>query len=93
MQPSDRLSWHPEVIQAPLTEGETALLSLASKQYYTLNATGTFIWTRVGERLSLEQISSELENEYEVSPADALDCVIELAEELARVELVVAAQD
>lgn len=92
MQPQDRLNWRPDVVQAPLTEGETALLNLASKQYYTLNETGTFIWTRLGKRLSLEEISSELEAAYEVSHEDALNCVMELADELQRVELVVAAQ-
>jgi hypothetical protein len=35
---------HPQVVDTALESGETVLLQLESKIYYSLNVTGTHIW-------------------------------------------------
>ena len=39
---------HPAVIATPLRDGETVLLHLDTKRYFSLNATGGLLWRALG---------------------------------------------
>jgi hypothetical protein len=71
-------------------EGETVLLHLKSKLYFGLNATGSRIWSGLKERLTLEQISCRLQQEFGIDSEHAEHSVLTLIDELLRQQLVEA---
>jgi hypothetical protein len=83
-----RLRPHPEVVDTDLEGGETALLHLETKTYFSLNATGTRIWQGLKAGLTLDEISRSLQNEFRIDPEGANRSVLRVANELARAKLV-----
>jgi len=79
---------HPDVVDTELDTGEMVLLHLASKTYYSLNATGTRIWQGLKQGLSLRQISARLQAEFEVEADRADHSVLALVQELCQPQLV-----
>jgi hypothetical protein len=77
----------PGVIGTTLHDGETVLLHMGTRQYHSLNATGTYIWQLIGEGRTLEEISRALEARYDVSLDRAQSTVLELASELVAANL------
>lgn len=82
------LTPHPDVIHTKLVSGEVVLLHLKTEQYFSLNETGSQIWELLDNRLSLEQIAEEVQNQFEVTAGQALKSVAELAEQLVAQGLV-----
>jgi Coenzyme PQQ synthesis protein D (PqqD) len=78
---------HPEVVDTQLEGNETVLLHLQSKLYYSLNPTGTRIWQGLKEDLTLREISERLQEEFEVDAEKANLSVLNLADELCRMQL------
>ncbi|MCW5980621.1 MAG: PqqD family protein [Bryobacteraceae bacterium] len=85
--PDARLKPHKDVIHTKLANGEVVLLHLGSESYFSLNETGSAIWTLLDGNATLEQIAGEIESRYEVSPEQALASVAELAEQLVAQKL------
>jgi hypothetical protein len=83
-----RVQIHSEVVSTDLGDGETALLHLESKIYFSLNATGTRVWHGLQQGLTPKEISQRLQAEFEVEPAQADRSVLELLSELADQKLV-----
>jgi hypothetical protein len=73
---------HPEVVDTELDTGETVLLHLDSKTYYSLNLTGTRIWQGFKQGLTLQEISQQLQAVFAVEPARADRSVLALVDEL-----------
>jgi Coenzyme PQQ synthesis protein D (PqqD) len=78
---------HPAVVDTVLDSGETVLLQLDRKLYYSLNATGTRIWQGIKQGLTLRGISQQLQATYAVEPVRADHSVLELVAELLQQEL------
>jgi hypothetical protein len=86
--PHTKATPKPDVICTELKNGEAVLLHLGTQSYYTINETGSRIWTLMGQGLTLGEIGKALEAQYEVSPDRAQRCVLDLAKDLAAEELV-----
>ena len=83
-----RLRPHPDVVDTDLDGGETALLHLETKTYFSLNATGSRIWQGLKDGLSLAEVSRRLQEEYRIDAAGADESVLRVATELAGAKLV-----
>jgi hypothetical protein len=68
--------------------GEAAILSLANGMYYGLNAVGAFIWNRIQEPVSVEEICRIVVGEYGIDPALCREDVVRLLGELRDQELI-----
>jgi len=79
---------HPEVVDTVLDTGDTVLLQLDSKTYYSLNGTGTQIWDGLKQGLALQEVSRRLQARFEVEPERADRSVLALVEELFQHQLV-----
>mgnify|MGYP003404929519 CR=1 FL=1 len=79
---------HPDVIDTTLDTGETVLLHLDNKTYYSLNATGTQIWQGVKAGLTLQVISHVIQVRYAVVPEHADRSVLALVDDLLQHRLV-----
>jgi hypothetical protein len=76
------------VVDTALDTGETVLLQLEGKTYYSLNATGTRIWQGIKQGLILQAISQQLQATYAVEPTHANRSVLTVVEELLQQLLV-----
>ena len=85
---AQRVHPHPQVVDTELEEGETVLLHLESKTYYSLNVTGTHIWQGLKAGCSLQDISHRLQATFAVEGARAERSVLALVQELAQHRLV-----
>ncbi|GAB4530481.1 MAG: hypothetical protein Fur0018_17800 [Anaerolineales bacterium] len=75
LTPTSRPAPHPQVILQE--SGEEAVLILpAQGKVKVLNSTGAFIWKKLDGTHTLEEIAQALSQEYEVSPAEALQDVL-----------------
>ena len=79
---------HPEVVDTVLDTGDTVLLQLESKTYYSLNGTGTQIWDGLKQGLALQEVSRRLQARFEVEPERADRSVLALVEDLLQHQLV-----
>ena len=79
---NDRLIPSPDVVDTRLDDAEVALLDLASKTYFSLNATGAQAWQGIKAGRTLGEISAGLQGDYEVSQERAWDSLCSLAAEL-----------
>ena len=83
-----RLRPHPDVVDTDLDGGETALLHLETKTYFSLNATGSRIWQGLKEGLTLADVSRRLQAEFRIDAEGADASVLRVAAELAEAKLV-----
>ena len=79
----------PDVVFTQLDDGEAVLLSLKTRQYYTLNETGTQIWDLFKQDRSLDEIASALMETYDVDQEAAKEHISAFLEALHREGLVV----
>jgi hypothetical protein len=88
MRLAERFRPHPDVVDTELEEQEIVLLHLQSMQYYSLNLTGRHIWQGLKQGLSLEEISRQLQADFEVESDQAARSVLGLVAELCAQQLV-----
>lgn len=74
-------------LAATLSDG-AVLLNLHSKRYFSLNETGSRVWTLLQQDTPAEEIAAALVREYEVSAADAQHEVAALLDELLSEQLI-----
>jgi hypothetical protein len=79
---------HPDVVDTEVDEGETVLLHLSTKTYYSLNRTGARIWQGVKHGLSVAQIGQSLQAEFAVEADHAERSVRTLLDDLVQQGLV-----
>ena len=89
----DSLTLDPDVVATDLGDGETVLLHLQSKTYFTLNSTGTRIWEGLTRGLTPREISGRLQSEFRVESDQADQSVLELLRDLASQKLVRKPED
>lgn len=70
-------------------DDEAVVLDLRTSVYYSLNDTAAFVWERLGEGLTAEQIAERLVEEFDPSPEAARRDVDELLRDLRKNELIV----
>ena len=70
--------------------GEGVLVDLDTKKYFQLNETAMFVWRRLEGGKGVEEIASELAEEYDVTPERAAESVRRLLENLRSFKLVQA---
>lgn len=77
------ISADPEVVSSEVGDG-AMLLDLRCSRYYSLNAVGSFIWQRIQNPLSFQNLSSAVLEEFEVEPdkcrADIESLIVKLHE-------------
>ena len=78
----------PEVVSTELENNEAVLLHLGTKNYFTLNDLGLRIWQILAHDSSVELIIEKIQEEYDVSPAKALESVLKFIDELMKEKLV-----
>jgi hypothetical protein len=83
-----RMRPHPDVVDTDLDGGETALLHLETRTYFSLNATGSRIWQGLKEGLTLAEVSRRLQKEFLIDAEGADASVLRVAAELAEAKLV-----
>lgn len=79
---------NPDVVATPLEDGDTVLLDLTKRRYYTLNETGTLIWQMVEDGAALSDIVTAITAEWDVSTEDARSSVQDLLGDLEKQGLV-----
>jgi hypothetical protein len=82
-----KLQPYSEVVDTKLDDGEVVLLNLESKMYYSLNQTGERIWRGLKDKLSLSEISRNLQEEFDVDAEQADSSVLALVKELCEQKL------
>ena len=70
------------------TGEESVLLHLRTKEYYSLNLTGTVFWQLLDGSHSLADCAQRMAEDFEVPPGQALQDLIELAGELQAAGLI-----
>ncbi|MGA2399047.1 MAG: PqqD family peptide modification chaperone [Steroidobacteraceae bacterium] len=88
---SQVISANEQQVAAKVMDGEAILINLATGAYYSIGATGGFIWSLIERRVSIQDIVRAVTAHYEVDQARAEADVLRLSEELITEGLVVAA--
>jgi hypothetical protein len=88
MSSTERLRPHRDVVDTEIDSNETVLLHLGSKVYFSLNSTGSRIWNGMKKGLTGAEISSRLQEEFDVDAQHADDAVAGLIEQLKKQQLV-----
>lgn len=83
-----RATPHAEVICTELKNGEAVLLHLGTHTYFTLNQTGSLIWSFLEKKQSVAEIARTLEAKFEISLEQAQQSVLALLEELRSEKLI-----
>lgn len=82
MTSQPRLAPSPNAVYTRLDDDSAAVLDLASKRYYTLNATGIAIWEALAEGHTSEEIATAVHEQYQITLDEARDQVASFLEEL-----------
>ena len=77
-----------DVVITELEGNEAVLLHLGTKMYFTLNETGLRIWQMLSGGLANGEISEKIQEEFDVTPEQAKESVINLIDELITEKLV-----
>jgi hypothetical protein len=64
--PERRWKQAPDVVQAELGPGQTAVLHLTTGRYHALNGVGSRIWALLAEPCTMASLCATLCNEYDV---------------------------
>lgn len=80
----------PDVVSCQL-DGGSALLDLASSDYYRLNGTAATIWNCIGEGLAFREIVEQVLSEYEVEREQCVSDVEAIISAFIQADLVVVA--
>ncbi len=83
---------NPQVVLTEMRDGTAVLLNLDTKFYFTLNASGVFVWKLVaaGGEWTAVTLAERLTREFDVAQEIALADVAALLTELRAEKLVVA---
>ena len=77
----------PEVVACELGSG-AALLNLRSSIYYNLNEVGAFIWQRLEQTTSIENLCEDVRGSFDVGPEQCRKDVLALLSEMQRLGLI-----
>lgn len=77
----------PDALSASLSDG-AVLLQLYTKRYFSLNDTGSRIWSLLEQHASEDEIVEMLVREYDVEPPEATLAVRRLLDDLLAERLI-----
>jgi len=77
----------PDALSASLSDG-AVLLQLYTKRYFSLNETGSRIWSLLEQQATDEEIIDALVREYDVEKPEAARAVNQLLDDLVAERLV-----
>ncbi|HKT08959.1 MAG TPA: PqqD family protein [Gemmatimonadaceae bacterium] len=77
----------PDALSAALSDG-AVLLHLYTKRYFSLNETGSRIWSLLEQQATDEEIVDTLVREYDVEKPDAARAVSQLLDDLVAERLI-----
>ncbi len=77
-----------DVVFTDFEGGEGILVDLNTRQYYRLNETGALIWRSLENGRSVDDIASEMQRHYEVTPEHARTSINKLLQTLESNRLV-----
>ena len=69
-------------------DGEIILLNLASGHYYTLNKTGSFIWSAFVDNKTPQEAAEKLVDRFNIPPKTAKEDVLHLIAMLEKEDLI-----
>lgn len=78
----DVLSANEQQVAAKVMDGEAILINLSTGAYYSMSATGGFIWSIIDRRASVDDIVTAVTDHYEVDRSRAVADILRLGEEL-----------
>lgn len=87
---SVELTPYDHIVFTEFEGGEGVLVDLDTKKYFQLNETAMFVWRRLEEGKGVNEIASEMAEEYEVTPEHAAESVRRLLDNLRSFKLVQA---
>lgn len=76
-----------EVIQTKLADGDTVLLDMSSRRYFSLNETGARVWDLLKAGRTMAEITADLQQRYEVGADAAAASVERIVSELVSQQL------
>ena len=80
---------HPRPeLSGRIVDGEVVVLDHQNERIHQLNATASFVWTRLGGTVDLPAIAAELTQHFEVAEERALVDVQRIVQEFMELELV-----
>lgn len=85
--PTTGVQASPDVIYCPFGDGQ-ALLDLSTGKYFTVNAVGAFIWSRLATAATPADLVQQVLQQYDTSEAQCADDVHRLLSELAEAKLI-----
>ena len=88
LQINDKAVPNSQVIVTELPDDQAVLLDLESRQYFSLNTSGLWIWREVEKGAPLKEIYEKMNNEFDVTPEKAKDAVLNLISQLQNEALV-----
>ncbi|HTL94927.1 MAG TPA: PqqD family protein [Gemmatimonadaceae bacterium] len=77
----------PDALSASLSDG-AVLLQLYTKRYFSLNETGSRIWSLLEQQATDEEIVDALVREYDVEKPEAARAVNQLLDDLVAERLI-----
>jgi hypothetical protein len=86
---SDVIAANEKQVAAKVMDGEAILINLGTGIYYSLGATGGFIWSLVEKRLHIRDIIGGVVEHYDVTESEAQTHVLRLSAELCEEGLAV----
>jgi Coenzyme PQQ synthesis protein D (PqqD) len=87
---SDVIAANEQQVAAKVMDGEAILINLATGAYYSIGATGGFIWSLIEKQLSIHDIVCTLTEHYDVAQSRAEADMLSLSEQLCAEGLVTA---
>ena len=91
MSEATQVSPNPDVVHTTLADGQAVLLHMQTHKYYSLNKTGSRVWTLIESGDSVQQISEKIANDFGIDTERATADVSSLIEALKSAGLVNAA--
>jgi hypothetical protein len=88
LQDSSKARPHPDVVTTRLDNGEMVLLHLGTRQYFSLNQTGSIVWQLLEQQSTMAAIRSALYDRFDVTPGEVSESVSELMGRLGSNSLV-----
>lgn len=82
LSPTNVIIANEQQVAAKVMDGEAILINLTTGAYYSIPATGGFIWSVIEKKLSLDGIVSAVVAHYDVARARAEADVLRLCTEL-----------
>lgn len=88
MERNQRLSPIETQVAAKVIDGEAIIIRLSDGFYFSMSHVGALVWSLIEQRMTVNEIVSEVLARYHASEAQVLGDVVDLANQLLREELV-----